>query len=192
MSKLRLVLVGSATVLGLAACSEPTAPTTFGRLIARAPLTLADGNQLPCCTVTSPRGSVTVVGGALSLYASAHYVDTLFTPGGLMSAACVQEIPNGGHVALNGLVTLPDGSSYLQLRCSVGSYRLTLTEHVVHQDGSSETSDVLLTEGTFTWQRDRLTLRPSEGSFVSAALSGATLVITVPGHRYQLVATAIP
>jgi hypothetical protein len=117
-------------------------------LIARESLTVADGNQVLCCTGTSSAGQVTLVSGGLSLYALAHYSDTVVTPAGLASGACVQELPNGAVVHLNGLVTLPDGSSYLLLPCSVGTYRLTLTERVARPDGSSETLDTLLTSGS--------------------------------------------
>jgi hypothetical protein len=185
------IILASAVVLGLAECAESTAPAALGRLIARESLTAADGSPVPCCTVTSSGGRVTIVGGALSLYASAHYVDTVATPGGLISGACVQEVPSGAHVSLSGLVTLPDGSSYLLLPCSVGSYRLTLTEQVAYPHGSSQTNDILLTSGSFNWHRDRLTLMDSEGSPLTASLSGATVAVTVAGHRYQFVATAI-
>jgi hypothetical protein len=141
--------------------------------------------------VTSSGASVTIVGGALSLYALAHYVDTVATPAGLMSGACVQEVPSGALVALNGLVTLPDGSTYLLLPCSVGGYRLTLTKQVDYPDGSSQTNDTLLTSGAFDWRRDRLTLRASEGGSVTVSLSGATVAVTVRDHRYQFVAIAI-
>jgi hypothetical protein len=186
--------LASAMVLCLGACSEPTtpsAPTELGRLIARGSLTVVDGNQVPCCTVTTSGVRVTVLGGALSLYALAHYSDTVATPGGLMSGACVQELPNGSSVSLNGLVTLPDGSSYLLLPCSVGTYRLTLTEQTVFPDGSSQVNDTLLVSGSFTWHRDRLTLLDFKVRSVTAALSGASVAVVVPGHHYQFEATTI-
>jgi hypothetical protein len=185
-------MLACVAVLGLADCAEPTAPTAaLGRLIARETLMVADGNQVPCCTMTSSDSSVTIVGGALSLHAAAHYADTVATPAGLMSGACVQEVPNGAYVSLNGLVTLPGGSTYLLLPCSVGTYRLTLTRQVDYQDGSSQANDMLLTSGAFNWRRDALTLVDAEGGPVTASLSGATVTVTVPGHRYQFVTTAI-
>jgi hypothetical protein len=186
-------ILASAAVLSLADCrTEPTAPTAaLGPLIARESLTVADGDQVPCCTVTSSDARVTIVGGALSLYALAHFVDTVFTPAGLMSRACVQQVPNGASISLNRLVTLPDGSTYLLLPCSVGTYRLTLTKHVDYPDGSSQTYDVLLGSGAFNWRRDTLTLTDSERAPVAASLSGATVDVTVPGHRYQFVTMAI-
>ena len=73
------IILASTVVLGSVGCTEVTAPsptTELGRLIARESLTAADGNQVPCCTVTSSGRQVTIVGGALSLYALAHvFVD---------------------------------------------------------------------------------------------------------------------
>jgi len=88
-------------------------------------------------------------------------------------------------------VTLPNGSNYLSLPCSVGGYRLTLTKRVERPDGSSLTEDVLLASGAFNWSRDRLKFVATEGAPLTASLSGATVSVTVPGHRYQLVAIAI-
>ncbi len=195
IAKLRApVRLAAAMVLGLAACAEPTAPgapTELGRLIARGSLTVVDGNQIPCCTVTASGVRTTVLSGALSLYALAHYSDTVATPAGLMSGACVQEVPNGSSVSLSGLVTLPDGSSYLLLPCSVGTYRMTLTQQATYPDGSSQINDTLVVSGSFTWQRDRLTLMDFKVHGVSAALSGASVALAVPGHHYQFVASAV-
>jgi hypothetical protein len=179
--------------LGLADCSEPTGPAdlTLGALIARESLTVADGDQVPCCTVISSGTQVTILGGALSFYAAAHYSDTIATPGGLKSRACVQELANGALLTQTGLVILPDGSTYLLLPCSVGGYRLSLTRQVISPDGSIQTNDVLVTWGSFSWQRDKLTLMDSEGDRVTASLSGDRVAVTVPGHLYQFAATAI-
>jgi hypothetical protein len=186
--------LASAMVLASAACTEPTTPsgaTELGRLIARGSLTVVDGNPIPCCTVTTSGVRATILGGVLNLYALAHYSDTIATPGGLMSRACVQELPSGSSVSLNGLVTLTDGSTYLLLPCSVGTYRMTLTEQAVYPDGSSQTNDTLVVSGSFTWQRDRLTLMDFKVRSVTAALSGASVAIVAPGHHYQFEATII-
>ena len=185
------IVLRSVLLFGFARCTEATGPSGLGPLIARQSLIAADGKQLPCCTTTSSDGSVTLVGGALSLYTYATYLDTVATPAGLRSGACVQEVPNGAHVALNGLVTLPDGSAYLLIPCSAGIYRFTLTRQLAHPDGSSDTTDILLTSGSFTWQRDRLTLVDSEGGTITASLSGATVAVAAASHHYELVATAI-
>ena len=188
------IVLASAMVLGLAACAEPTtpsAPLELGRLIARGSLTVVDGNQIPCCTVTASGARVTILGGTLSLYRLAHYSDTVSTPAGLMSGACVQEVPTGSVIGLGGLVSLPDGSTYLLLPCSVGTYQVTLTEQAVYPDGSSRTSDILLMSGSFSWQRDRLTLLDFNVRHVRAVLAGASVAVLVPGHHYQFVAATI-
>ena len=188
------IVLASAMVLSLAACAEPTSPsppTELGRLIARGSLIVVDGSPIPCCTVAASGARVTILGGELNLYQLAHYSDTVSTPAGLMSGACVQELPNGSSVGLGGLVTLPDGSTYLLLPCSVGTYQITLTEQAVYPDGSSQISETLLISGSFSWQRDRLTLKDFKVGGVRAALSGASVDVLVPGHLYQFVASTL-
>lgn len=184
----------STMVLGLVSCADSTAPSAApesGRLIASGALTGVDGNPLPCCTVTTSGVRVTVLGGTLELHALAHYTDTVSTPAGLMSGACVQAIPSGAVMSLTGLVTLPDGSSYLALPCSVGSYRMTLTRQTIFADGSSQVTDTLLASGSFTWQRDQLTLVDVKIPGVTATLSGANVALAAPGHQYQFRVAAI-
>jgi len=191
----RRAAAAGATVVVLAACAG-TAPTSqtaaLGREIARGSLTAADGHQLPCCAADSSGAHVTIVGGVLTFYASAHYADSVVTPAGWRPLACVQEVPSGAHVALNGLVTLPDGSTYLLLPCSAGTYGVALTQQLDYPDGSSRTNRVTLSSGAFNWERDTLTIVDSEvGGRFTASLSGATITVTAPGHQYRFVAVAI-
>ena len=121
---------------------------------------------------------VTIVGGALTFYAFAHYADSVATPAGWKPRACVQGVPNGAHIALNGLVTVPDGTTYLLLPCSAGAYSVTLTKQFDYSDGSSRTDSVSLSSGTFTWKRDTLTIEDSQfGDGVTASLAGATITV---------------
>jgi len=56
-------------------------------------LTAQDGNAPPCCAVDSAGVRITVVGGALTFHGPAGYRDTVFTPAGPMSGACVHAVP---------------------------------------------------------------------------------------------------
>jgi hypothetical protein len=187
-------ITGWLGMLGVAACSEsPTAPVSFGPLIALDSLTVADGQVLPCCAVDSAGARVTIIGGTLSFYRAATFSDTVFTPGGPMSGACVQEVANGAHLTQNGLVTLPGGDAYLLLPCSVGNYRLTVTQRVVRADGSQQTIELALSTGSYAWQRDSLTLFDAHAPRpFSASMSGPTITVTAGDHRYQLVAVPSP
>jgi hypothetical protein len=132
---------------------------------------------------------VTIVGGALTFYASTHYADSVATPAGWVARACVQGVPNGAYIALNGLVTLPDGSTYLMLPCSAGTYSVTLTKQLVYSDGSSRTDPVSLSSGTFAWKPDSLTIEDSQvGDGLMASMSAATITVLALGHSYQFVA----
>jgi len=181
-------------LLGLAACADPTAPppvAELGHSIARDSLTAVDGHELPCCTVTASGERVTIVAGELRYYALAHWVDTVVTPAGLRSGACVQGLPNGAYLRLNGLVTLPDGSAYLMLPCTTGTYQMSVTQLVEYADGTSQTRDVSLSAGYFDWERDNLTLRHFEGTAaLGVSLSGASIDVTAAGHHYRLLAVA--
>src|SRR6266576_1006649 len=85
-----------------------------GPVVARYALTAEDGNALPCCAVDSGGLRITVVGGALTFHGPAGYHDTVYTPGGPASAACVHGFPSGTNVnTFTHIVTLPDGTSYL-------------------------------------------------------------------------------
>ncbi len=105
-----------------------------------------------------------------------------------MARACVQGVPNGAYIALNGLVTLPDGSAYLLLPCSAGMYTVTLTKQSDYSDGSSRTDRVSLSSGTFTWKRDALTMDSEVGDPLTASMSAATITVMALGHTYQFVA----
>jgi hypothetical protein len=120
-----------------------------------------------------------------------------------MSGACVQGVPNGSHVHLNGLVTVPDGSTYLSLPCAVGTYRMTLTQRLAYADGTEWTTELTLSTGTYSWRRDSLTLvdrrarhqrrgqaRALDSNAVS--LSGATVTVVTQGHEYRFVAVPRP
>jgi len=190
-ARLPQVIGWCAAVLAVAACAESsTAPTEpLGRVIARDSMTAADGKLLPCCGVDASGAHVTIVGGALTFYALAHYPDSVATPAGWVARACVQGVPNGAYVALNGLVTLPDGSAYLLLPCSAGTYSLTLTKQFDYSDGSSRTDHVSLSSGTFSWKRDTLTIEDSQvADGLTASMSVATITVMAAGHTYQFVA----
>ncbi len=190
-ARLPQVIGSCAALLALAACAESsTAPREpLGRVIARDSLTAVDGKLLPCCGVDASGAQVTIVGGTLTFYASAHYADSVATPAGWVARACVQGVPNGAYVALNGLVTLPDGSAYLLLPCSAGTYSVTLTRQFDYSDGSSRTDRVILSSGTFSWKRDTLTIEDSQvGDRFIASMSRATITVMAPGHTYQFVA----
>jgi hypothetical protein len=128
-----------------------------------------------------------VVGGALTLYRGTNYVDSVFVPAGwLLPAACVLEVPNGSGVGLNGVVTLPDGSTHLLPGCSSGTYSVILAERRVLADGSSRTTFDTVSSGTFSWKWDTLTIVPAEPTGpLAESLSGTTITVTMPGHRYQ-------
>ena len=191
-ARLPQVIGWCAAVLALAACADSsTAPREpLGSVIARDSLTAADGQLLPCCGVDASGAHVTIVGGALTFYAFAHYADSVATPAGWKPRACVQGVPNGAHIALNDLVTLPDGSTYLLLPCSAGAYSITLTKEFDYSDRSSRTDSVSLSSGTFSWKPDTLTIEAEVGARVTASMSGATITVMTPGHTYQFLAVS--
>ena len=189
-----LALAGG-LLLGPAGCVYSTAPppvAELGHRIARDSLTAVDGRELPCCTVTASGAEVTIVAGELRFYALAHWVDTVFTPVGPMSGACVQEVPSGGGVHRNGLVTWPDGRSYLMLPCSTGTYQMSVTELVEHPDGTSQTREVTLSTGYFDWQRNNVILRHFDGSAaLGVSLSGASIEVTAQDRHYRFLALPV-
>ncbi len=190
MSKIGAWTTIGCGALALAACDSPTAPAA-GPLIALASLTSVNGQAPPCCTADSAGAQVTIVAGTLSFYRYAQYTDTVFTPGGKMSGACVQEVPSGAYIALNGLVTLPDSSTYLLPPCSVGDYTVTLTERIA-RNGSEDTTRVTISSGTYTWKRDALSLTPDAGARFTTAMSGATIMLGAGNRLYQFLAVAVP
>ncbi len=164
--------------VGCAADAPTDPPATLGHLVARDSLTAVDGTALPCCADSSGGHEVTLTGGTLAFYGPASFTDTVYTPGGPMARECVQGVPNGAHVALNDLVTLPDSTSYLLFPCSAGTYVLVVTRQpFVVEDTVSE--------GAYSWKRDTLTLvdRANPRRF-TAALAGAMVTVAAPDHQY--------
>jgi hypothetical protein len=125
------------------------------------------------------------MGGVMQFYGPASYTDTVFTPGGPMSRACVQEIPNGAHEGINGLVTRTDSSTYLLFPCSRGAYTIVLTRRIDGSGGSSRTEQDTLSRGSFTWTVDtlRLTDAKAPGRFTTS-LTGATVEVIASDHQY--------
>jgi hypothetical protein len=174
-------LAGVLLAVGCAADGPTDPPATLGHLIARDSLTTVDGTALPCCTLT---------GGTLEFYGPASYTDTVYTPGGPMARECVQGVPNGAHLALNGLVTLPDSTSYLIFGCSAGAYVLVVTRQVAGGAGGAgggggAGAEDTVSEGAYSWKRDTLTLvdRKNPRRF-STSLAGAMVTVSAPDHQY--------
>ena len=150
-----------------------------GALIARDSLTTVNGTALPCCTKDSSGVRTTITAGAMTFYAAALYSDTVFTPSGPMSGACVHQSPNGSVMARNGLLTLVDGSNYLTLPCSRGVYRVSITELVEHQGTPSVSREVIIATGVFAWAPGSLTLNDaSGGSPPASSMAGANIRVT--------------
>ena len=122
-------------------------------------LTTVDGSPLPCCSRDSAAVHIQVTVGTLAFYAATSYGEIGNTPAGPRPVACVQGVPNGAFIALNNLVTLLDGESYLLMPCSAGYYAVTLTERLGYVDGSSTTRQVVVSSGRYGWQRDLLSLK---------------------------------
>lgn len=164
-------------------------------MIAQDSLVSVDSGPLPCCSVDSAGGTVTVVGGALTFHRLASYTDTVYTPAGPMSAACGTEVPNGAFVHLNGLVTVGDSIGYLTVPCSTGTYTLVVSSRVDLPGRPSATLDDTLSAGTFQITNripDHLTLMDlPAGVPLTTGLSWDTVTVAVRGHHYQLVAVAI-
>lgn len=185
--------VVTATLLVLVACGDPSTAAHVndqagppGPQISVDSLTARDGSSLPCCAYTDPTSGarITMIAGTMTFYGPAEYTDTAYTPGGPMSAACVNEVANGAHIGIQGLVTDPDGTSYLLIGCSRGTYRVTLTRRLDYTNGDSATDSVTVSSGTYTWQRNALTLAdPAVG--VTAAMAGAIITVTLPDHEYR-------
>ncbi len=186
----------TATLFALAACADPPTvghvndpPGPPGPRISLDSLTARDGSSLPCCAYTDPTSGarITIVAGTMTFYGPAQYTDTAYTPGGPMSAACVNEVANGARIGIQGLVTDPDGTSYLLIGCSRGTYRVTLTQRLDYANGDSATDSVTVSSGTYTWQRNALTLAdPTVG--VTATMAGAIITVMLPDHQYRFLA----
>lgn len=191
-------VVAAAALLALTGCNASPTDATLpeaGPMIARDSLVLVDASPLPCCSVDSAGGTVTVVGGALTFHRLANYTDTVYTPGGPMSGACVTETPNGAVTHLNGLVTVGDSIGYLTVPCSTGTYTLVVSRRVDLPGSPSDTFDDTLSVGTFQIANqipDHLTLLDlPDGVPLTTALSWDTVMVAERGHQYRLVAVSI-
>ena len=181
----------------LAGCDPaPTAPSLEqGPAIAHSSLTAVDASQLPCCGVDSAGVRATLVGGTLTFYRLAHYTDTVFTPAGPRSGACVISVPNGAAINITGVVTLPDGARYLVLPCDAGTYTLALAQRLDFVGGSSRTDTTVVTSGAFrisNWSPDTLSLVDSPtGASLVTALAADTITVAVAGHRYSFTTAVV-
>jgi hypothetical protein len=181
-----------AALLVTACTASPTdqnAAYAPGASFSRYSLTTIDGETLPCCASGDASGvRVTVVAGSLTFFHESFYRDTVFTPAGPMSKACVHEVPNGGHVSeFTNVVTLPDGTSYMLLPCDRGFYAFGATQRFDYPDGSSRTDSLTLSFGSFKDKPDTLVLTDlSHAGAASASVAGATIVVTATGHQYRL------
>ena len=188
---LAILSAASAAVLIVTACETPTGVTTdAGPVVALASLLAADGAALPCCAVDSAGARVSIVAGTLTFRKNAHYTDTVYTPGGPASAACVTEVPSGAFIHDNGLVTVGDSVAYLVIPCHMGTYVLALTEGLDVAGGSSRTADVTVSSGTYEWRRDALSLVTGAGASLAATMVRDTIVVVARGHTYRLLAIA--
>jgi len=162
-----------------------------GGLIQTDSLTSVDGAPLPCCTADSAGSHITILSGRLDFYADAQYTDTVITPEGPRSGACVQGVPDGSIIQRNGVLTLPGGGSYLLMPCSIGVYEVTLSEFV---DGGSgpPSRDVSIALGSYSWAPNALSVgdQGTSSGHISAGMSAATITLTIRGHRYRFVATS--
>ncbi len=194
MQLLHRTLVAGTLAVGASDCgttgSEPGTPVfEAGALILSDSMTAVDASPLPCCARDSAGVRITTVAGSLLFYSAARYEDSVFTPGGMKPRACVQEIPNGAFLALNQLVTLANGSSYLLLPCSSGVYRVVITEGLRHSDGTTTERQVLRSAGAYTWEPNRLSLT-EQGTMAHppSAMSAASITLMLNWRSYSFVA----
>jgi hypothetical protein len=158
-----------------------------GPVVARYTLTAEDGNPPPCCAIDSAGVHITVVGGALTFHGPAGYRDTVFTPAGAMSGACVHGVPNGAFVnSRTYTVTLTDGTRYLLLPCDRGAYTLIVIRRLDHEGGSSTTDSIVVSAGTFSAKPDTIDLADSRNSnSFTASVTAPTVLVTGPTHQYR-------
>jgi hypothetical protein len=158
-----------------------------GPVVARYTLTAEDGNPPPCCAIDSAGVHITVVGGALTFHGPAGYRDTVFTPAGPMSGACVHGVPNGAFVnSRTYTVTLTDGTRYLLLPCDRGAYTLIVIRRLDHEGGSSTTDSIVVSAGTFSAKPDTIDLADSRNSSsFTASVTAPTVLVTGPTHQYR-------
>ncbi len=191
---LSILVALSAAALLAGACESPTSVASdlasvtvdLGSVVALDSLRTVDAATVPCCTVDSAGARVSILSGTLTFQRYAHYSDTVFTPAGPMSGACVTEIPNGAVLHLNGLVPVGDTVAYLMIPCRVGGYTLVLTQRVDFPGDSARTLDVTVSSGTYSWTRDALLLMDASGHAVPATMAADTIVILASGHTYKL------
>src|SRR5258707_13084718 len=172
-----------------AGCSvtSPSDPKEgVGPVVARYTLTAEDGNPPPCCAVDSAGVHIAVVGGVLRFHGPAGYRDTVFTPAGPASRACVHEVPNGAFVnTRTHTVTLTDSTRYLLLPCDRGAYALIVIRRLDHEGGSSTTDSIVVSSGTFSAKPDTVDLVHSRNpSSFSASVTLPTVLVTGPVHQY--------
>jgi len=179
------------TPLLLSAGCSVTSPSDpkegVGPVIARYSLTAEDGNPPPCCASDSAGVRITIVGGGLTFNGPADYRDTVFTPAGPMSAACVHGLPNGAFVnTFTYTVTLTDSTRYLLLPCDRGAYDLIVIRRLDHEGGSSTTDSIAVSSGTFSAKPDTIGLADSRNpvSF-TASVTAPTVLVTGPTHQYR-------
>ncbi len=158
-----------------------------GPVIARYTLTAEDGNPPACCAIDSAGVHITVVGGALTFHGPAGYRDTVFTPAGPASRACVHGVPNGAFVNTRTYtVTLTDSTRYLLLPCDRGAYKLIVIRRLDHEGGSSTTDSIVVSSGTFSAKPDTIDLADSRSpSSFTASVTAPTVLVTGPAHQYR-------
>jgi len=177
-----------AVLLFTAGCSvtEPTdPPEEGGPVIAQYHLTAMDDAALPCCAVDSAGVHITVVGGALRFHAPANYRDTVFTPAGPASAACVHGIPNGAFLNTYNHTVTTDGVTYLLLPCDRGTYTMLVVRQLA--SGNSSTVDTAtISAGSFTAGRDHVELIDKRHPFsFRASVATPTIVVKSASHEYR-------
>jgi hypothetical protein len=176
-----------ATLVGGSGCSGAlTDPENVGPVIARYGMTALDGNALPCCAVDSAGVQITIVGGALTFHGPTNYSDTVYTPAGAASRACVHGIPDGALVTLDYTVRLADGTTYLLLPCDRGTYAILVVRQRASAGSSSTTDTVTISFGNFAASRDHVELVDSRNPFAfHASVTAPTIFVKAPGHQYR-------
>jgi len=173
-----------------AGCSltSPSDPKEdVGPVIAHYTLTAVDGNPPPCCASDSAGVRITVLAGALTFHGPAGYRDTVFTPAGPRSRACVHGVPNGAFVnSRTYTVTLTDGTRYLLLPCDRGAYDFIVIRRLDHEGGSSTTDSIVVSSGTFSAKPDTIDFADSRNpSSFTASVTAPTVLVTGPTHQYR-------
>ncbi len=185
-------LAALAAVLAATACAEsPTGDEADSNapMLAVDSLRTEDGQSLPCCATDTADAHATTVAGVLTLRHLASYSDTVYTPAGPMSGACVHGIPNGATEYRNGLVVLPDGSGYLLIPCDTGTFSLTLTRRRDFAGGRTDSVLVRLASGSFGAKPGTLRLHDHQhGANLPTAISWDTIAVVAGGHALRFLA----